>query len=249
MIFGGLQKTTLVDYPGKVACSVFTVGCNFRCPFCHNKDLVTKQFFKKSKIDEVAEEEIWQYLDKRKGVLDGVCITGGEPTLWPDLIGFAQKIKERGLLVKLDTNGSRPKVLGELLNFQFSKSNFQKQRLVDMVAMDVKVQFDNYFQIELVESRKSKVESIKKSIRIILASGVEHEFRTTVVPTIHDREVLRQMAKELAQLGVKKWSLQRFRPQNCLKEEFAKMEALTLGELERMAEGIGEESGINIKIK
>ena len=124
MFIKGLQKTTLLDYPGKVACTIFTGGCNFRCPFCHNASLVTR-IDSEERIDE---DELFSYLEKRKGILDGVCITGGEPLLQPDIEAFCQKIKKLGLLIKLDTNGSFPSKLRSLLD----------SNLIDYIAMDIK---------------------------------------------------------------------------------------------------------------
>jgi len=135
MIIGGLQKTTLADYPGKVVCTIFTVGCNFVCPFCHNKDLLSQKSFEKSDYQRIAEKEFFAFLESRKNILDGVCITGGEPTLQPDLISFCQKIKDKNLLIKLDTNGSRPEVIADLIAAD----------LVDFIAMDIKSSFPKYF--------------------------------------------------------------------------------------------------------
>ena len=123
MLIKGLQKTTLLDYPSKVAATIFTGGCNFRCPFCHNASLVTRQ-----NTDTISEEEVLSFLSKRSGILDGICITGGESLLQKDLAEFCKKVRERGLLIKIDTNGSRPKELKALID----------EGLVDYIAMDVK---------------------------------------------------------------------------------------------------------------
>jgi len=178
MVISGFEKLTLLDYPGKTACLVFTQGCNFRCPFCHNKDLLCNGCDSKFK-----EEEIFDYLEKRKGLIDGVCITGGEPLLQKDIEKFILKIKEMGFLVKLDTNGSNPDKLSRLI------------KLVDYVAMDIKNDFLDYGKTSGVE--KINIDNIKRSIKIIEESDVEHEFRTTVVKQLHNLEKLMDICNYL----------------------------------------------------
>lgn len=168
MIISGFQKLTLLDYPEKTACLIFTQGCNFRCPFCHNKDLLCHS------KGEFQEEEIFNYLEKRKGLIDGVCITGGEPLLQPDIQNFISKIKDMGFLVKLDTNGSNPEKLQELLNLN----------LLDYVAMDIKNDFNDYLETSGI--LKFNLDNIKKSIEIIKNSGIDYEFRTTIVKQLHN---------------------------------------------------------------
>lgn len=208
MRLGGWQKTTMIDYPGRVATTVFTIGCNFQCPFCHNRELVQEKWFAKSHWQEVNLEEFWQFLDKRKGILDGVCITGGEPTLQPDLKEFCQKIKAKGYLVKVDTNGSNPTVVKDLI----------EPKAVDMLAMDLKNSFEEYPRANGV---KMDIERIKLTAQLIKASGLEYEFRTTVVPGIQTEEDLEQMAKEIKTLLGKEtvWYLQDFQPNNCLDQD------------------------------
>ncbi len=170
MVISGMQKLTLLDYPGKTACLLFTQGCNFRCPFCHNKDLLEN-----NKPDmSVSEEEVFNYLKKRKGILDGVCITGGEPLLQKDIEAFIKKIKEMGFKVKLDTNGSCPATLKKLI----------ENNLLDYIAMDVKDDFNSYDKTSGIAM--INIENIKKSIAIIENSNVEYEFRTTVVKELHN---------------------------------------------------------------
>ena len=169
MILGGLQKLTLLDFPGNVACTVFTVGCNLRCPFCHNPALV----FNPPEDLRISEDEFFTFLKKRQGILDGVAITGGEPLLHSDIGEFIAKIKSMGFKVKLDTNGTFPDRLEKIL----AEGN------VDYVAMDVKNTFDKY--AETVGIRNFDVELIKRSIKVIKDSGVAHEFRTTVVSPLH----------------------------------------------------------------
>lgn len=222
MLLGGLQKTTLIDFPGRVACTVFTIGCNFRCPFCHNKDLITQQLFNQANLPAIKESDFFEFLKKRKKILDGVCITGGEPTLQTDLIDFCQKINNLGLEVKLDSNGSLPDVLEKLIN----------KKLIDFISMDIKADFDNY---QNAANAQVKMTNIKKSIKLILESGLEYELRTTVVPTIHNQENLVQMAKDLANLAKNidypvdkiNFFIQNFRPENCLDEKFLEIEPFT----------------------
>ena len=179
MIISGFQKLTLLDYPEKTACLIFTQGCNFRCPFCHNKDLLCHS------KGEFQEEEIFNYLEKRKGLIDGVCITGGEPLLQPDIQKFISKIKDMGFLVKLDTNGSNPEKLQELLNLN----------LLDYVAMDIKNDFNDYLETSGIF--KFNLDNIKKSIDIIKKSNIEHEFRTTIVKEFHSFNNIKNICEYL----------------------------------------------------
>ncbi len=168
MKISGLQKLTLLDYPGHTACTVFTPSCNFRCPFCHNASLVENRA-----LGDVSEEEFFAFLDKRRGILSGVAITGGEPTLQPDLYDFIAKIAREGFKVKLDSNGYRPEALRELL----ASGN------VSYVAMDIKSSRERYAAAAGIKN--IDVSKIEKSVEIIKSSGVEYEFRTTAVKGIH----------------------------------------------------------------
>ena len=190
MLIGGFQKMTMLDYPGKVACTIFTYGCNFRCPFCHNATLV---------IDEaslLSEDEILSYLNKRKGILDGVCITGGEPLLQKDIFEFLEKVRKTGLLVKLDTNGSYPEKLKEVID----------RGLVDYVAMDIKASKENYSKVADVNV---KIQDIEKSIQILLENKVDYEFRTTVVRELHTKEDFEKISEWIK--GAKRYFLQCFK--------------------------------------
>lgn len=189
----GLNKTTLLDYPGRVAATVFTGGCNFRCPFCHNGDLVLKA----SALDAYSEEEVFSFLEKRKKVLSGVCITGGEPTLQPDLAVFIQKVKELGYAVKLDTNGYKPEVLEELL----------QEELLDYVAMDIKNCKKKYAQTAGVAALE--LGKIEKSMELLTAYGLPHEYRTTVVKEFHKKEDLEAIGRWIN--GRADWYLQPYR--------------------------------------
>lgn len=171
MLIAGLQKLTLLDFPGKTACTVFTPGCNFRCPFCHNALLVTEK-----PDDFINEEEFFTFLSRRKGILDGVCITGGEPTLQKELIPFMKKIKAMGFLLKLDTNGYKPDVLKEIIS----------EELADYVAMDIKAAPVKYSQATGLSDCNFSL--IKESINILEESNIPHEFRTTVTRELHSEK-------------------------------------------------------------
>jgi len=174
MQIGGFQKFSLIDYPGKVSCVIFTQGCNFRCPFCHNRELVANSDFR----EPLPDGSIIDFLRERVGRLEGVVITGGEPTLQSDLVDFVRTIKSLGFVVKLDTNGSRPDVLAQLF----------EERLIDYVAMDIKAPLEKYDQLSAVTVDKAK---IKESIRLILENGPEHQFRTTMVkPFITEEDLI-----------------------------------------------------------
>jgi pyruvate formate lyase activating enzyme len=192
MIIGGLQKLTLIDYPGHLAATVFTFGCNFRCPFCHNPELVSGSWYK---ISGILEEDFFKFLKERKGKLEGVCITGGEPTIQPDIVEFVRKIKNLGFKVKLDTNGARPDILREL---------FQK-KLLDFVAMDIKSDLENYAK---TTNSKLDIERIRLSVDLIRNSGIDYEFRTTAVPGLHKEEDFAKIGEWLE--GSKKYVLQKY---------------------------------------
>ncbi len=194
MTFAGIQKLTLLDYPGKTACTLFTNGCNLRCPFCHNARLVLPEM---QNVSLLTEEEIRTFLKKRAGLLDGICITGGEPLLHEKpLRDFIPYARELGYAIKLDTNGTRPKEL----------TAFLQAGWIDYVAMDVKNAFTYY--AETVGTADFDVTPIKESIDIIRTSGVDYEFRTTVVREFHTVERIRELAQSIA--GAKQYFLQKF---------------------------------------
>lgn len=178
MKIGGLQRVSLNDYPGKICATVFTQGCNFRCPYCHNPELVDPGQYG----SVIPEEEVLSFLDKRRGKLEAVTVTGGEPALQEDLGKFLGALKNRGYLVKLDTNGSNPDTLSTVID----------KRLVDYIAMDIKGPLDRYGQIASVKADTSR---IRRSIQLVATSGIEHEFRTTVVRSQLDLDDLLSMAK------------------------------------------------------
>ncbi len=192
MLIGGIQKLTLLDYPGRVAATLFTAGCNFRCPFCHNAPLVT-EIDKSTFIDE---SEILSFLTKRQGVLDGVVITGGEPTLMPDLPEFVGKIKALDFDVKLDTNGTNTKMLEHLIN----------NKMIDYVAMDIKNSIDRYKETAGVSDLD--IEAVKASAALLMQGNIDFEFRTTVISPYHTEEDFEKIGKWLC--GDEKFFLQSF---------------------------------------
>ena len=196
MLISGLQKLTLLDYPGKTAAIVFTYGCNFRCPFCHNALLVTEKM-----QDVIPEEEVLAFLEKRRGLLDAVCITGGEPTLQKDLKEFIVKVRALGYAVKLDTNGSNPVLLDALLT----------EGLLDYVAMDIKNAPDKY---SLTAGTDVDFNNILKSIELIKTKAPDYEFRTTVTRELHSEAYILSAA-ELVGKG-SKYYLQQFKDSGCL---------------------------------
>jgi len=202
---GGLQKTTLIDYPGRVAATIFLIGCNFRCPFCYSSELVLPEKIKLQ--PRISEKDFFNFLKERKGLLEGVVICGGEPTINKDLPEFIKKINWLGFLVKLDTNGSNPEMLKKLID----------EKLINYVAMDVKAPLKKE-KYEMASGIKINLEKIKKSIEIIKGAGIDYEFRTTVVPTLHSKEDIIQIAQDIG--SAKKYFLQNFRPEKTINSKF-----------------------------
>jgi pyruvate formate lyase activating enzyme len=221
----GWIRTSLIDYPGKIATVLFTGGCNFRCPYCQNSNLVLHP----DSLPEIDLAGVFQLLMRRRGLIDGVVITGGEPTLQNGIEGLLHKVKELDLATKLDTNGYRPEVLRELW----------ERGSLDCVAMDIKTSPAKY---HLAAGVPVDVERIQESVRLILTSGMKHEFRTTVVPDIVAFEDIKEIVKLIA--GAEKYVLQQFRPQQTLDPrlgEIALYPAEVLLEMARMAENwVGE---------
>ena len=179
MVFGGLEKFTLIDYPGKIACMVYTIGCNFRCPYCHNPELVDE-----TTDVHISEREFFDFLEYRKGMLDGVVITGGEPTMHDDLPRVMKEIKDRGFLVKLDSNGTHPKMLRDAI----------RDGIVDFIAMDIKSPLASY---GASVARPVDIDAIRESIDLIMHSPVDYEFRTTVVKSMLPPEKIEQIGREI----------------------------------------------------
>lgn len=191
MLIKGFQKLTLLDFPGRTACTVFTGGCNYRCPFCHNAVLVTE-----NDGEYYTEEEIFEHLEKRRGIIDGVAVTGGEPLLQKDIESFLYEIKDRGFAVKLDTNGSFPEKLEGILQLG----------IADYVAMDIKNRPEKY--AETVGLEKFDIAPVRRSIDLLMNSGVEYEFRTTVVSDFHTADDIEALAQWIQ--GAKRYYLQNF---------------------------------------
>lgn len=213
MKIGGVQKFSMIDYPDKIACIVFTQGCNFRCPYCHNPELVKPEMFGES----LNEEEFFDFLKERVGKLDAVSITGGEPTLQYDLIEFIKKIRDLGFLIKLDTNGTNPEMLKEIID----------QKLVNYIAMDIKAPLQNY---EKITGVPADVKKIKKSIELIKNSGIDYEFRTTLVKNLLSLEDLKQIGEEIK--GAKKYYLQKFIPTKTVRAEMMEEKSFSDEEIE-----------------
>jgi len=217
MIIAGLEKTTIIDYPGKIAAIVFTHGCNFRCPFCHNPAIVIGQ--KGKDYEETKEEDFFKFLEKRKNVLEGVVITGGEPLMNKDIGEFIKKIKEMGFAVKLDTNGGNPEKLQKLLD----------KKLIDFIAMDIKNSFEKYGETTGV---KVDIDKISKSIEMIKNSGLPYEFRSTILPRLHKKEDFEKMGKMIK--GADNFYIQGFRRGITLDSDFENEESFTFKELEEI---------------
>ncbi len=214
MLILGLTKTTLLDYPGHVSATVFTGGCNFRCPFCHNGQMVLNP----AGMEKISENEVMEHLSRRKNVLEGVCITGGEPTIHSDLPEFIAKIKELGYLVKLDTNGTHPAMLNELI----------ESSMIDYVAMDIKNSFTKY--ADTASCNESMLKDIANSIDILLSGKVDYEFRTTVIKELHTEEDFLQIDEMIK--GAKRYFIQSYvESDNVIQKRFA---AYSKEELEKM---------------
>lgn len=189
--FYGMEKISLLDYEGYVVCTLFTSGCNFRCPWCHNAPLAL------SMVDEPMNfDEILDYLSKRKGIIDGVCITGGEPTMMPSLITYIKQIKALGLLVKLDTNGTNPQVVKTLID----------EHLVDYIAMDIKSSMENYPKI--TNTAVIQYDRIMTTIKLLEESNIPHEFRTTLIEEFHTENDIIEIGKIVK--GTKIFYLQKY---------------------------------------
>ena len=205
MKIGGLQKLSLVDYPGKTAAALFTIGCNMRCGYCHNPELVLPERF----VPEIPLDNIFDFLARRRGQLDGVVISGGEPTMHDDLPQFAATIKKMGYLVKLDSNGTHPKMLEQMI----------ADKSVDFIAMDIKSTLAKY---SAIIARPIDTDALRRSIELIMTCGLDYEFRTTAVKqlmTIQDFEEIGQMID-----GAERYAFQRFRPGRSLNPQFDRFE-------------------------
>jgi pyruvate formate lyase activating enzyme len=209
----GLQKMTLLDFPGRVACTVFFGGCDMRCPFCHNAELIDG-----TAPAVMEEEELLSFLEKRKGLLDGVAVTGGEPTLQKDLTEFFRKIKAMGYPVKLDTNGMHPERLEKLIT----------EKLVDYVAMDIKNSFVKYAMT--VGVKNAFLDKISQTIKFLMTSGIDYEFRTTLVKEFHERMNYEEFLNLIK--GAKRLFLQKFVDrEGCIKKGLHEVDVIEANKL------------------
>ncbi len=200
-----IQGITLLDYPNKVASTLFTAGCNFRCPFCHNTELIEND----PNMPDIPYEEVFARLNERKTFIDGICITGGEPLLTRDMIDFLKQLKDNvGLPIKIDTNGYTPEILNDIIN----------QNLVNYIAMDIKTSFEKY---HIATGLNINTDKIKESIDIIMNSNIDYEFRTTVVPEIVDSDDIRNIGSYI--VGAKKFALQQFRRMKTYDEKYQEL--------------------------
>ena len=230
MKISGIIKTTLIDYPGHIATSIFTQGCNFKCPYCHNPGLIPAEG---GNEEHMALDYFWDFLEERKDFLDGVAITGGEPTLQSDLIEFIEKIKMRDFKVKLDTNGSRPEIIKRLID----------DELVDYIAMDIKSSIKKYSDYSDDSSIGDK---IIQSVNFIKKSEIDYEFRTTVVPTLHNENDIKEIAEIVS--VVDKFTLQNFREERTYNKDYESKLPFTENELQ-IFKDILKGNVNNIKIK
>jgi pyruvate formate lyase activating enzyme len=221
MLIGGCTRFSLIEYPGRICAAVFTKGCNFKCPYCHNPELIKPDPHQAP----VLEHEVLDFLKMRHGKLDGVVVTGGEPTIQTDLIPFLEKIKKIGYPVKLNTNGSLPAVLKSIIGLG----------LVDYVAMDIKAPFDKYWNVtnSLVDLKK-----IMRSVNLVINSGLDYEFRTTLVKSLLTPEDILEISKIIK--GAKLYILQKFVPSKLLDPNFLKEETYSDEELIEIAKPLEE---------
>ena len=218
MRIGGLEKLSLIDYPAKIAATIFTAGCNFRCGYCHNGELVDLTEAKKH--PNISEKNVFDFLNSRQGLLDGVCLTGGEPTSHSDLPSFIKKIKQLGFLVKLDTNGSNPEMLKKLL----------EENLLDFMAMDIKASREKYPE---TTGPTINLDNIQKSVSLIKESGLNYEFRTTIFPPLIDEKELKKIGQWIE--GAECFVLQQFRPEKTLDKTFQEIKPYSEDKLKILA--------------
>jgi len=213
MKIGGIQKCSLIDYPGKISAILFTVGCNFHCPYCHNPELVNET------ATLISEDEVFAFLKRRQNILDAVTITGGEPTIHDDLIQFIHDIKDLGYLVKLDTNGTNPSVVKKI----------QEEKLVDYIAMDIKSPLAKYSK---TVDRPVDEQKIKESIELLKRGTIPYEFRTTVLKSLLSFDDMRTIGSEIS--GAKTYYLQKFVPTITLNPAFLRETTYNDSEFEEM---------------
>ena len=214
MIIKGLQKLSLIDFSPYTCCVIFTAGCNFRCAFCSNRDLVLNP----EKLPTISHEEFYQFLRENKKWLDGVCICGGEPTIHKDLPEHIQKMRDLGYKVKLDTNGTNPAMVSQLIT----------HKLIDYVAMDIKSPLHKYETVVQVPVDQDK---IAQMVKLLLQNNVDYEFRTTAVPTLIDEKDFEEIGQWIA--GAEKYFIQQFSNKSCLKRALEQLGPFSLEQLEK----------------
>jgi len=215
-------ETSLIDWEGKIVSTLYVPSCNFRCPYCYNCDLILHP----ENFPDISQREINNYLLERKDFIDGICMSGGEPTLYPDLSAYFKGIKDKGFLIKLDTNGTNPKLLKNLIDFG----------LVDYIALDIKssLDFKNYFKAAGIKD-KMMMERVKDSIELIMNSKIDYEFRTTIVPLLHSEETIIKIARYIS--GAKKYVLQNFSPlEKTLEPSFQKIKPYSDEKIQDLSE-------------
>lgn len=215
MLIADLQKVSLIDYPGHISAIIFTRGCNFRCRYCHNPELVDPSLFGQC----LPEEQVLSFLAKRKGKLDAICLTGGEPTLQDDLIDFIKKVKNLEYLIKIDTNGSNPQVIGDII----------RAGIVDYIAMDIKGPVEKY---KFITESNIPFDVIQESIKIIMEAGIPYEFRTTLVKQQLDEKDIIETAKLIKNANL--YVLQQFVPAKTLDREYLNAKSYTKEEMEML---------------
>jgi len=216
--------TSLIDWEGKIVSTLYVPSCNFRCPYCYNCDLILHP----ENFPNISQRKIDNFLLERKDFIDGICMSGGEPTLYPDLPAYFKEIKDKGFLIKLDTNGTNPKLLKNLIDFC----------LVDYIALDVKssLDFDNYSKAAGIKD-KMIIEKVKDSIKLIMNSKIDYEFRTTVVPLLHSEETIMEIARYIS--GVKRYVLQNFSPlEKTLEPSFQKIKPYSNEKIQEFVEKV-----------
>lgn len=235
MQISAVQKFTMLDYPGKIACIIFMAGCNFRCGYCHNSEFVLPEKIEKIKSSFIDQEIVLNFLKTRVGKLQGVVISGGEPTLQKNLYEFIQKVKSMGFYVKLDTNGTNPGVLKNLL----------ENNLLNYIAIDFKTSFDNY---ESLCKNRFAEKLIKETLKIIKNSEIEYELRCTLIKEIHTQDVLKKMADEITSIGLEntKFYVQKFRPQETLDKSFQRYTQFSKKEINQKVVKIFNDYNINV---
>jgi pyruvate formate lyase activating enzyme len=219
MEFKGFQKTSLIEYPGKIVSVAFVGGCNFRCPFCQNSDLVLN--FRD--LPSISEEEVIECLVSRRKWLDGLSITGGEPTIYKDLPDFTRRVREKGFLLEVETNGTNPTMIKDLI----------KDNVVSYIALDIKAPlvWDKYKEAAGIED-KDFFERVKETVRILLNSNVDYEFRTTVVPKLLSEEDIMDIATQIK--GAKRYALQQFRGEKTLDKSYERIKPYPKEKLEKI---------------